>query len=272
VIDTATNTVVDEVAVDSNGGVAVDPDGTRLYIPTYVDSHGALAVVDSSNYEVMATVGIGRGPRGVAVQPDGSRVYVTDKDNLTDYGGVSVVDTTSNAVVAEVRYVREVEAGGLSVHPDGTRVYVAANGYGIPVIDTEDYSTKVVPVECCEVDIGIGPPVTIVNVDIKPGSKANAISLKGNGVLPVAILTSDTFDATLVNKSTARFGATGIEAAAVGSTLKDVNRDGHLDMVLNFSIRDTGIVCGQTMASLTGRTSADQAIIGSDAIQITGCR
>ena len=272
VIDTASNTVIATVPVDGNGGLAVHPDGTRLYVPGYESSHGALAVVDTTTYAV-SKVPVGRGPVGVAVHPDGSRVYVTDKDNLSDFGGVSVVDTTTNAVVAEVRYEREVQPEGLSVHPDGSRLYVAADG--ITVIETETNSiARVVPVECCVWAIGqfIGPPVTIANVDIRPGTKANAISPKDRGVVPVAILTSDTFDATLVDPSTARFGATGIEAAATGSTLRDVDRDGHLDAVLNFNIRDTGIACGQSMASLTGRTSGGQAIVASDAIQTMGCR
>lgn len=47
--------------------------------------------------------------------------------------------------------------------------------------------------------MGIGPKVLM---DIKPGSCPNPFNLKAKGVLPVALLTSDTFDATAVDPAT----------------------------------------------------------------------
>ena len=50
------------------------------------------------------------------------------------------------------------------------------------------------------VDTGTGEIVAgvrmIVAIDIKPGSYPNSINLKSNGKVPVAILSSPTFDAT----------------------------------------------------------------------------
>ncbi len=61
-------------------------------------------------------------------------------------------------------------------------------------------------------------------------------------MIPVAILTTGTFDASTVNPATVRFGATGTEAAAVHSALEDVDGDGDLDMIL-LSERRTPALC-----------------------------
>ncbi|MEW5960016.1 MAG: DUF5050 domain-containing protein [Chloroflexota bacterium] len=114
------------------------------------------------------------------------------------------------------------------------------------------------------------PPISVA-IDIKPGSYPNSINPKSKGEIPVAILTTDTFDATTVDSATVRFGQTGTEAAPVQSALEDVDGDGDVDMILHFNTQDTGIQCGDTSASLTGKTSSGLPIEGSDSINTVGC-
>lgn len=114
--------------------------------------------------------------------------------------------------------------------------------------------------------------VVTVAIDIKPGSFPNSIDPRSIGVIPVAILTTDSFDATTVDPTTVLFGPTGIEAAPVRSALEDVDGDGDTDMVLFFKTRATGIQCGDTSASLTGKTFSGQMIQGSDSIKTAGCK
>jgi hypothetical protein len=111
-----------------------------------------------------------------------------------------------------------------------------------------------------------------VSIDIQPGSDPAPIKPRNRGVIPVAILTTNTFDATTVNAATVRFGADGTEAVPVRVAVEDVNSDGRTDILLHFNIQDTGIQCGDTSAVLTGQTSGGQAIEGSDAITTVGCR
>jgi hypothetical protein len=113
----------------------------------------------------------------------------------------------------------------------------------------------------------------VVNIDIMPGKFPNKINLKSKADIPVAILTTNNFDATTtVDASTVLFGATGTEATPVGVTPKDVNQDGFSDLLLNFITQQTGIQCRDTSASLTGQTSSGQEIEGVDAIQTVGCK
>jgi hypothetical protein len=111
-----------------------------------------------------------------------------------------------------------------------------------------------------------------VSIDVKPAGLLNNVNPRSKGVIPVAIRTTETFDATTVNPITVRFGRRGTEAAPVHAALEDVDRDGRTDLILHFDTDETGIRCGVTSASLTGRTFRGQAIQGSDAIQTVGCK
>jgi hypothetical protein len=111
-----------------------------------------------------------------------------------------------------------------------------------------------------------------VTLDIKPGSFQNSINPKSKGKIPVAILTTDSFDATTVDPTTVLFGRAGTKAAPVHSALEDVDGDGDTDMILHFKTQETGIQCGDTSASLTGETLGGQAIEGFDSIRTVGCK
>ena len=82
-----------------------------------------------------------------------------------------------------------------------------------------------------------------VGLDITPGSTPNAVSLKKKGSLPVAILSSATFDATTIDPASVRLGDesgtdTGVERlrGRYNTGVSDVNGDGRPDLVLTFSV------------------------------------
>jgi hypothetical protein len=120
--------------------------------------------------------------------------------------------------------------------------------------------------------VTITPTSIPVDIDIKPGSFPNSINPRGSARIPVAILTTGTFDATTVDPSTVLFGGTGTEASPVHSALEDVDGDGDTDLILHFSAEATGIQCGNTEGSLTGKTLDGQMINGVDSISTVGCR
>ena len=112
---------------------------------------------------------------------------------------------------------------------------------------------------------------TVVEIDINPGSDPNSINPKSSGVIPVAVLGSGVFDATLVDFSTVGFGPD--EASPVhDGHIENVNGDGFADMVFHFDVGDTGIVCGVTDATLTGETFGGDLITGTDAVKTAGCQ
>ena len=112
-----------------------------------------------------------------------------------------------------------------------------------------------------------------VSIDIKLGSSTNPINLSSGGLVPVAILTTDTFDATTVDSSTVCFGDDDnpsqrdcTEAHGKGH-IEDVNGDGRPDLLLHYEVSQTGIDPGDTTACLTGKTFANVNIEGCDSIK-----
>jgi phospholipase C len=100
-----------------SNGVAVHPDGTRLYVVN--TWQGTLSVIDTRTLRVLARVGVGRTPWQVAVSPDGTRVYVTNSKDDT----VSVIDAAQNRVTATVA-VKHVPTG---ITATASTLWVATN-------------------------------------------------------------------------------------------------------------------------------------------------
>lgn len=108
-----------------------------------------------------------------------------------------------------------------------------------------------------------------VPIDIKPWSCPNSINLNSNGVVPVAILTTPSFDATTVDPTTVTFGPTygGPGASPVHYAMEDVDMDGDMDMIFQFKVKETGIAPGATEAWINGQTYGGTPIAGVDDIR-----
>jgi len=116
-------------------------------------------------------------------------------------------------------------------------------------------------------------PVTAIlpiAIDIKPGSDPNAINVRSQGKVPVAILTTEDFDASTVDVSTVQFGPGA--APPVSYALEDVDGDTDWDLVLHFNTQEMGVACGDIEATLTGQTFEGVQITGTDSIKTVGCK
>ena len=145
IVDTATDTVVGGVSgMNGQGGVAMNPAGTRVYLLHFGGSSG-MKVIDTGTNTVIATVSAVSPFGHVAVHPSGGRVYATSTNNTS----VLVIDAATNAVVNTIVVGNLPQ--GLTVLPDGSRVYVvtrepsAGSPSSVAVIDTaSDYAVTTI--------------------------------------------------------------------------------------------------------------------------------
>ena len=109
-----------------------------------------------------------------------------------------------------------------------------------------------------------------VEIDIKPGSYPNSINPNAGGVIPVAILTTDIFDASTVDPQTVELEGAGARSKGKSGrygSMEDVDGDGDLDLVVQIE-NDIDWDTDATEATLTGETYDGIHIQGTDTVNI----
>jgi hypothetical protein len=106
--------------------------------------------------------------------------------------------------------------------------------------------------------------VIAVSIDIKPGSCPNSINLRSRGVVSVAVLTTETFDATTVDRDTVLFAG----AAPLTWALEDIDGEGDIDLVFKFKVQELDLTASSTDAALTGETFSGNPLEGTDSVRI----
>jgi hypothetical protein len=105
------------------------------------------------------------------------------------------------------------------------------------------------------------PAVQAIAIDIRPGvDRLARIDPKSRGVIPVALLSSEGFDARNVDSGSVRFGPTGKEATALRCTKRgvDVNHDRARDMVCIFDNQATRFDPSHDKGKITGTIAGKQ--------------
>ncbi|MGB2863337.1 MAG: hypothetical protein WBC05_08435 [Sedimentisphaerales bacterium] len=117
-------------------------------------------------------------------------------------------------------------------------------------------------------------------IDIKPGNDENNINLKSKGVVPVAVLTTDDFDAATIDPATAQFAG----AAPERWKLEDVDDDGDDDLMFHFRTQELDLGQDSTEATLTAQltgpitiqstaqVSGGTTVSGTDEVRIVSAK
>jgi YVTN family beta-propeller protein len=201
VIDTTTNTVVTGTGFPIPVqpfplALAVNPDGKHVYVANYsYFAANPVWVIDRTTNPntVVATPGTaGSAPLALAVNPDGKHVYVANSGS----NNVSVIDTTSNTVVATVPVLGP---NGVAVTPNGKYVYVTKSGT-VSVIDMATTPPSVVGA----VRVGSNP----YGVGVTPDGKHVYVA---NDDVPGTVSVIDTTSNTVV--ATVPVGSSPVEVA-----------------------------------------------------------
>jgi len=143
VIDLVANKTIATVPVGLGPmGVAVSPDGTKVYVTN--QQSGSVSVINTATNITVATVkmAFASNPTSVVVSADGSKVYVTD----LILNAVLVINAATNTLLKTIAV--GTYPFGIGISPDGTKVYTANSiDNTISVINTAtDMVTATIPV------------------------------------------------------------------------------------------------------------------------------
>lgn len=119
VVNTTDYTIVAQIPVGKTPyGVAVSPDGTRVYVTNFGDNN--VSVIDAVKNTVITNLYTGKGPRGIAVSPDNKRVYVADSIDRE----VAIIDAENLKVINYYKTDNDLfMPSTVTVSPDGLYVY-----------------------------------------------------------------------------------------------------------------------------------------------------
>jgi hypothetical protein len=116
-----------------------------------------------------------------------------------------------------------------------------------------------------------GPRLALRPGHVQRGSEPDCINNDGHGVIPVAIVTSDTFDAATVKTVTVTLDGAGVRVkgnSGQTGSLEDVDNDGDLDLVVQIEDADGTDQAGDAVATLTGLTCSGMSIGAQDSLCI----
>jgi hypothetical protein len=109
-------------------------------------------------------------------------------------------------------------------------------------------------------------------IDVKPGSDSNCVNLGSAGVIPVAVLSSNNFDATQINPATVSLAGASIKLVAKSGRFlahrEDVNGDGLLDLVCQVLTEDFFLEPGESTALFEAETFNGIQVRGEDSVCI----
>jgi hypothetical protein len=119
------------------------------------------------------------------------------------------------------------------------------------------------------INVEVRAAVKQVAIDVKPGDGDNCFNVNGQGVIPVAILGSDTLDVGSIDQSSLSFG--GLQVRVRGNSnpqcsIDYSNGDAYLDLVCQFADDSSAWVAGADDASLMGSLLDGTRFEGSDTI------
>jgi hypothetical protein len=244
--------------------VTIRPDCVNTTFAVTKVVGGAVVLLDPIVREKMYGI-----PNDLVTIPSGQTFSVTC--NLAEMFDRTILTSDSDPD-KEVAYEVEAVYSNFVVDPDIDPATGACKA--VPCYNTWVGSVASLPAKVVIKGPALTDPVVEsigVEIDIKPGSGENSINLGSNGVVPVAILSTKSFDARTVNPTTVTIAGAQVKVKGKGTpmaSLQDVNGDGLMDLVVHVSTEALELTAGATRAFLEAQTFGGTPIVGSDWVRI----
>lgn len=168
----------------------------RVYVTN--ERSGDLSVIDGQTYQVLATIPLGKRPRGIQVSPDKTQLFIAlsgspiagpgvDESKLPpadpSADGIGIVDIATLKLLRVIRGVSDPEQ--LVVSPDGKLLYIASEDTGTAVVvdvaTGETVATQEVGGE--PEGVGISPDGRFVYMTSEEDHQVSVISTETNEVI-----------------------------------------------------------------------------------------
>jgi hypothetical protein len=204
--------------------------------------------------------------------PSFSSPLENDDGGVTDDGSVSYFDSmlANVAITQSGTYTIAVTAYGTWLSPTGTyettEVPPDPGGSGAYTLVLSGVSLPVVTPP----PPPPAPEVLNIDINVKPGTVTRSrIDGKAKGVIPVALMSSPTFNAMNVDMKTVTFGKTGTEASlrSCAKGGQDFNKDGRPDLLCHFENHVSGFAPGDLEAFVKGKTVDGVAFQGRGSLK-----
>ncbi len=192
----------------------------------------------------------------------------TDKEGATVSFNVQATDANSDPLT----YSATGLPNGISINNSGKiSGTIAANTAGTYNVTVKVSDNRTPPgTATASFKWTVTSAVSGVQIDIRPYSSKNRISLTSRGYVAVAVLGSKTFDATIIDPNSVTFaGAPVVKVfGRRHSIIFDINRDGRLDRIFWFKVKDLQLTTASTEAELVGKTYYGLSFRGTDKVKI----
>ncbi|MGI9289837.1 MAG: PKD domain-containing protein [Gammaproteobacteria bacterium] len=187
-------------------------------------------------------------------------------------------DMSSDSDGGIVSWYWDFGDGNNSTVQNPTHTYATDNSYTVTLTVTDDYGDDASTSAAVAVTA-----IDMVEIDIQPYLLPNEVLPASDNPIIVAVLGGSTeqgdpvnFDAESIDASSLRFGPASAETQTINPLIEDVDSDGIADAIYVFGTQDTGILCDDTEATLTGQTTLGQVFEDTDSIvtldcETTGC-
>ncbi|MGD8617536.1 MAG: hypothetical protein PVI91_18060, partial [Gammaproteobacteria bacterium] len=258
----AVDTVVTSGTVDTTNL----PGGTNALIRVLASDGFRTTAADSPYFAVAR-----KHPVAIIESPgDGVRISASGHVLLSGFGD-DLEDGLLNGSSLEWSSDQDGHLGsGAELLLWGSDLTLGTHEITLTAIDSDGLTGK------ASVMIAVALPIEI---DIKPGSTTNPVNPVSRGVVPVAILGSESFDVTEVDVTTLAFGPDGAlpwhhlnKAPGYRNHLEDANEDNRTDLIAHFPTQEAGLAPGYIEACLVGETLDGIPFTACDVVSIVNNR
>ena len=135
VINTVTNSIISTISTGNPTGLAVSPDGTRLYVTGEGNFNNQVTVFNTATNVALATIRLNYYAVCERLSPDGAKLYVSCNGPFNGQGILLIINTATNQISSNMTLI--VPPSAMTISADGSQLYGANIGANtVSVINT----------------------------------------------------------------------------------------------------------------------------------------